>query len=120
MTDKEINKLESKAKAVKNGHLSVHYDPQVQIDYWVNVEDEADAKFIAYANPAAIIDLIAELRKARKERDWLAYKLEDELFCSNPPDINHYCSDKCSNCIYGTGKTRAEWLEEAREATSNG
>ena len=40
MTDKELNKLESKAKKVKNGHLSVHYDPQVQIDYWVNVEDK--------------------------------------------------------------------------------
>ena len=113
MTDKELNKLESKAKKVKNGHLSVHYDPQVQIDYWVNVEDKADALFIAAANPAAIIDLIAELRKARKERDWLAYKLEDGLAC-NPPNGAYCDSHSCDECEY---ISKDMWLKAAREAT---
>ena len=86
--------LETKAKAVKNGHLSVYCDPQVHTGYWVNVEDEADAEFIAAANPAVVLDLIAEIKQLKRERIWLAKSLAGL-----------------------TGESKGTWLKIAWEST---
>ena len=45
-------------------------------DYISSKQMMKNATFIAAANPTAVLELITELRQTRKERDWLADKLE--------------------------------------------
>lgn len=71
-----------------------------------------DAAFIAAANPAAVLDLIAELRKVRRERDWLASQLEGA--CYSAEDAEYCSSHDCNDCKYTSAKV---WLEAAKEAT---
>ena len=72
---------------------------------------EANAAYIAAANPAVVLELIAELRKARAERDWLANDIATKD--GNCPPIPQDCTDivfcspdVCKQC----------WLEAARKA----
>ena len=93
MTDAELLELEQKAKAIhRYNALTVLLPPSPCEDSW-HVRDEGDtavarcygfnndgkgdvakniAAFIAAANPAAILELIAELRQERRVRDVLA------------------------------------------------
>ena len=104
MTDTELNEIEAKAKAATPGPwawngLSVEandFDLCSCTDWHspINRNGTANAAYIAVANPAAILELIAELRQVRKERDWLAEQL------AKITDTN-----------------KGAWLERAREAT---
>ena len=62
MTDAEFLELEYKAKAAQD---------ETEGAWDVSGEGKTISTFIAAANPAAILELIAELRQARKERDYL-------------------------------------------------
>ena len=102
MTDVELSALEAAAKATTPGPwrtegysilrnsdgiasaqsngspeicnvlLDGDYDPKTRHERALH-----NAAYIAAANPAAVLDLIAELRQARAERDWIARKYTD-------------------------------------------
>ncbi len=74
MSDAELDTLEAKAKAVKS-HIQIYCDPAVHTGHWVGIQDDADAEFIAAANPSAILELIAELRQAQRKKIYLAESL---------------------------------------------
>lgn len=72
--------------------------------------DDATAAFIAAANPAAILELIAELRQAKAERDWIIEQIENGWPC--PPTSDEFVGDcdkemSCKDC----------WIKAAKEAT---
>ena len=102
MIDAELDTLEAAAKAATKGPWidieeddenfgwGIHYTTtqnrldnskagiaKIETDFNPPVEKEqkANAAFIAAANPAVVLELIAELRQARAERDWLASEL---------------------------------------------
>ena len=84
MTEKELDALETAAKAATPGPWVI--DPILNIlskDEIVYVDGDDsigyvnNIKYIAAANPAAVLELIAALRQARAERDWLAEKNQD-------------------------------------------
>lgn len=89
----DLDKLEALSRAATPGpwsdehnyHLDRHYvncrngtKEVCECQHWVeeNIDGNANAAFIAAANPAAVLELITELRQTKKERDWLADKLE--------------------------------------------
>ena len=58
---------------------------------------------------------MTELEQVKKERDWLAQMLENDLACYMPNDHGEYCaSHKCSGCKY---MTKEIWLEAAKKET---
>ena len=70
-------------------------------------EAEANATFIAAANPTTMLALIAELRETRAERDWLAKRIAlDGVSCPIEPNV---CAGTCADHIQC-------WLEAARDA----
>ena len=70
---------------------------------------KANATYIAAANPAVVLELVAELRKARAERDWLAKRIAlDGVSCPIEPNV---CAGTCADHIQC-------WLEAAREAVA--
>jgi len=110
MTDAELSALEAAAKAATPGPWETDYRQRyVFAENGVNVCEirgygelihmvpESDvieqmrnnANFIAAANPAAVLDLIAELRQARLERDWIAWHCDgvpcNGASCPYPP-----------------------------------
>ena len=107
MTDAELKALEAAAKAATPGPwvvdsldgCSVFYHDAEGIHHLIACCYDAqskDAAYIAAANPAAVLELIAELRQAKAEKDWLAENLE--------------------NTIGSCGLT--SWLQAAKEAAS--
>lgn len=85
-----------------------------------------NAAYVAAANPAAVLSLIAELRQARadvaqleKEADWMAERLH--CFC----DYNNYCNECalypsfCQENIERRFEKHVveNWRERARKAT---
>lgn len=105
MTDVELSALEAAAKAATPGPWYSYSDgslvwehernPSVCLRFYKN-----NAAFIAAANPAAVLELIAELRQTRAERDWLAEKNQNApcelgMKCLHPDSIpknkNHIC-----------------------------
>lgn len=121
MTDDELDALEAAAKAATPGPWK-HYNykgsdcvtvsgkvflPRLEISV-------ADTAFIAAANPAAVLELIAELRQARRERDWLVERMPN----TQCPDGKAECDARvptaggkvCYSCLLC-------WLEAAKEAT---
>jgi len=95
MSDEELDALEATAKAATPGHFR-----------------------------NAVLDLIAELRQARRERDWLAGKLADH--CSEQDSsvysaASEYCTMCKSRCIFPYTEcsdiNRKLWLNAAKEAT---
>lgn len=67
MTEEELNRLEALAKASTSGPWARHHDPQAYAVYqpefecWIP-QDGSDADFIAAANPATVLSLIALAR----------------------------------------------------------
>ena len=134
MIDAELSTLESLAKAATPGpweHL-----PHNNKDAWVitkyqNPESEEyvcsiafafgdiqekrnkDAAYIAAANPAAILELIAELWQARKERDWLV----DHIIKYGDTCPSEEVWEKCTAEEAETHLCTACWLNAAKEAT---
>lgn len=88
MTDAELSALESLARAATPGlwhnpgrcFVVARYaeDQPIVCDCLSNKFAQApkDAKYIAAASPPKILELIAELRQAQAERDWIISKME--------------------------------------------
>lgn len=116
MTEKELAALETAAKVATPGpwlEAPLYEDridtPMQIIAHREHADGERvvadcgysiDSQFIAAANPAAVLELIAELRQARRERDWLAEKNQDApcelgMEClhpdSSPKNKNRIC-----------------------------
>lgn len=78
MTDAELNALEAAAKAATPGPWTAKEGPDFS-EIFANDKNIAlvgsqhvDAAYIAAANPATILELIAELRQAKAKQKWLA------------------------------------------------
>ena len=80
--------------------LDGDYDPKTRHERALH-----NAAFIAAANPAAVLELIAELRQARRERDWLAEKNQDA-----PCELGMKCLHPDSRFICDPAEC---WLELA-------
>lgn len=66
-------------------------------------------KFTLGSVPDTVLELIAEVRKARAERDWLATRIAlDGVSCPVEPNV---CAGTCADHIQC-------WLEAAREAVA--
>jgi len=110
MTDTELNELEAKAKAATQGTwMSDYYGVYTQNGISLPRNPE-DCKYIAAANPAVILELITELKQARKERDWLAETCAFTLY-----KITNKLISKGLELSYPP--TKKELLIEAKEAT---
>ena len=123
MTDDQLDALEAAAKAATRGPwtwngLSVEadeFDLCSCVDWRspINRNGQANACYIAAANPAAVLELIAELRQARAERDWIAGHCDgvpcNGASCPYPP------SKEMGRCI--RTPQRQCWLDAAKEAT---
>ena len=84
MTDTELDALEAAAKAATPGPweynsrrkeiwaINSRHTPIVEVGTY----GQWNVDYIVAANPAAVLELIEELRQTMKERDWLADKLE--------------------------------------------
>ena len=116
--------LEAAAKAATPGPWG-HYGhrPHINVPDEVRAEDgtvivtvhnDCDAAYIAAANPAVVLELIAELRKAQAERDWVIRKVgrgyERNTTCPNR-ERQKRCAgeptaEECCAC----------WLNAASEA----
>ena len=108
MTDTELDALEAKAKAATSGPW---WELDTEKDTTVDNQIVKDSIYIAAANPAVILELIAELRQVRRERDWLASQLEGACYSAEDAE---YCSlHDCNDCKYTSAKV---WLEAAKEA----
>lgn len=71
----------------------------------------AEGDYIVVSRPRRILGLIEELRRTRKERDWLASQLEGACYSAEDAE---YCSlHDCNDCKYTSAKV---WLEAAKEA----
>ena len=71
----------------------------------------SNAAFIGAANPAAILELIAELRQARAERDCLAKYIADHGGC------HLSIWEKCPYEQDETYRCKECWIQSAKEAT---
>ena len=116
MTDAELSSLESLARAATPGPWDTKEGPDFSeiFAHDKNIaligSQHADAAFIAAANPAAILGLIADLRQTQKERDWVIEQIENGWPC--PPTSDEFVGDcdkemSCKNC----------WIDAAKEAT---
>ena len=136
MTDAELDALEAAAKAATPGPWETDYRQRyVFAANGVNVceirgygelihmvpECEAveqmrsNGIYIAAANPAAVLDLIAELRQARAERAWLAAMLSEACARNGSCPFTHwYCGIKQLSC---SSACVQDWLDVAKEAT---
>ena len=97
MTDAELDELEAKAKAATQGPWVLDYRSAYVFSKPDNVnvceirgygelvhqlgekcaeeQMEKNADYIVTANPTTILNMIAELRQTRAERDWLAVNI---------------------------------------------
>ena len=77
MTDEQLNELEATAKAATPGPWETKAGPDFS-EILANSKNIAlvgsqhkDAAYIAAVSPDVVLELIAELRRTRLERDWL-------------------------------------------------
>ena len=83
------------------------YEPDKEI---TSEKALANAAYIAAANPAVVLELVAELRKAQDERDWLANDIATKD--GNCPPI----LQDCTGIVCTTDVCKKCWLKAAREA----
>ncbi len=98
MTDEELDAIEAKANAARS---AIGAESSLQ----------ADCAYIEATRPRQILNLIADLRQARKERDWvITMALDDADLCSNNQncDQDNISDAVCLEC----------WRKAAREATN--
>ena len=130
MTDAELDELEAKAKAatpgpwhIKRGYCLYDERDMHVVSAWENYcnslrltidsdEAMANAMFLQAANPAEILDLIAELRQARAERDWLAHNFVRK----NCPSVRQWEKCNIDSDEYPEACVTC-WLKAAKEAT---
>jgi len=129
MTDAELTAIEAAARAatpgpwyIKRGYCLYDERDMHIVSAWENYSGSlgltidshqamANAMFLEDTNPAAILELIAELRQAKAERDWLAKYIIEHGRCPSR-DVWEKCTaeqgetDKCIAC----------WLQAAKEA----
>lgn len=121
MTDAELSALEAAASAATPGPWECDALSTVRsmdenyrgigivycaIDSTGRVPSLNNAAYIAAANPAAILELIAELRQVRKELEWLV----KNTHINNCPDCRNMESClKHSDC-------EVCWIQAAKEA----
>ena len=122
MTDVELDALEAAAKAATPGPWK-HYNNKGNDCVTVfgkvflprNELSVADTAFIAAANPSVVLDLIAELRQTRAERDWLAAMLSEACARNDSCPFTHWhCGIKQLSC---SSACVQDWLAAAKEAT---
>lgn len=135
-----IDKLEELAKKATQGKWSGYYGDKNEdyIDGAINNEYvhiamvnkpncENNTLFISSANPAMIMEMIAEMRMLKKEAEWLAEHMQ--AVCElNPSGIcTESCPVSCSCDDFpflkrhqddGTTTNKKEWREAARKAVS--
>jgi len=109
----DIDTLEVAAKAATPGPWNIVRDPDGYTHYIgpslvTQVRD--DAAYIAAVSPDAVLELIAELRKARAERDWLANDIATKD--GNCPPI----LQDCTGIVCTTDVCKQCWIEGARKA----
>lgn len=124
MTDAELSSLEDAARAATPGPWEYDVEQGEYHGVWAGGRyivpslhiDADNCKYIAAANPKVILGLLAELRQAKAERDWLARQLDFENCCV-PSDLTEdpgYCLEhECMEC--GLSSAGA-WLDAAKEA----
>lgn len=80
MTDAELSTLEAAAKAATPGPWDCG-GVEVFLGEWnpliAMCNSEDNAAYIAAVNPAVVLELIAELRQARAERDFILEQIDD-------------------------------------------
>ena len=120
MTDAELSALESAARAATPGPWEESPNPFFIHDGHFTVAEVMshnpgdDSAYIAAANPAAVLELIAMVRSLQNERDYLAEHrpvrycptLQKWETCDLPNFDGPYLPLKCFQC----------WKESAREA----
>jgi len=111
MTDAELSSLEAAARAATPGPWEISRD-----DFSLFIEsrkgtvgeigDAFDANYISAANPASILSLIAELRQAKAERNWLIMKTSECPYPNTTLCAIKSDKAKCVQC----------WRKAAKEA----
>lgn len=131
MTDTELSSLEAAARAATPGPWDTKEGPDFS-EILANSKNIAlvgsqhkDAAYIAAANPAVVLELIAELRQTRKERDWLAITLAEhcnEQDSSVYDAASQHCTMRNCRCLFPYKECSIIndllWLQAANEATS--
>ena len=119
----DLDSLESAARAATPGPWENAEDAVFRVtveagDRWVcdcisgkvhSSQEAKDAAYIAAANPAVVLELVTELRKARAAQEWIAQTIVGHHdACAYPCKCGGRppCEAECVNC----------WLEAAREA----
>lgn len=121
LTNEQLDSLEFRAKAATPGPWNIVRDPDGYTHYIgpslvTQVRD--DAAYIAAVNPAVVLELIAELRKARAERDWAVKMVNSRLkfrICPTP-ERHEECHKEPRDTLMPQETCRACWLKAAREA----
>ena len=122
MTNAEIDALETAAKAATPGPWEYDVEQGEYHGVWAGGRyivpslhiDADNCKYIAAANPAVILELIAELRQTRKERNYLAWHrpvrycptLQKWEVCDLPDFDGPHMPLQCFQC----------WRQAAKEA----
>lgn len=123
----DLDKLEALAKAatpgpwgIKRGYCLYDNRDMHVVSAWETYsgslglaiysdEAMANAKFLEAANPAAVLELIAELRKAIAAQEWIAQRI-----VGHHDACVHPC--KCDGCPPCEAECVKCWLNAAREA----
>ena len=127
MTDAEISALGAAARAATPGPWKAVGQCVADSDRYVLANCNtnfskgqvvSNAAYIAAANPAVVLELIAELRQTKAERDWLAENMPNSYSECHCPE-GHYKPD-CEPEPTAGGKVCYEcllcWLKAAKEA----
>lgn len=112
MTDADLDKLEALAKAATQGEwvndapgcIGIHYLQGGKATICTTpseyLEDQANAAFIAAANPATILDLIASARRDAEEIERLiGYAVHDDTCTTNRFPGHDVCSCGLSSLL---------------------
>ena len=108
MTDAELSSLEAAARAATPGPWTTHGR-----NFVVSIEsrnnpiivcdclERKDAKYVESVQPAAILEMIAEVRQLQIERDWLAEKCESIAHALDPCEFYpaYYWKDQARQYI---------------------